>query len=58
MNMILKQGLSAANRILPIIDNQNKITDHEDSHKILILLILILSLIILTFNIMLMKKIF
>ena len=34
MNMILKQGLSAANRILPIIDNQNKISDDEDSQDI------------------------
>jgi len=34
MNMILKQGISAANRILPIIDNQNKITDHKDSQNI------------------------
>ncbi|MDA8851372.1 ABC transporter ATP-binding protein/permease, partial [Candidatus Pelagibacter sp.] len=34
MNMILKQGLSAANRILPIIDNQNKITDRERSQDI------------------------
>ena len=34
MNMILKQGLSAANRILPIIDNQNKITDQEGSQDI------------------------
>jgi len=34
MNMVLKQGLSAANRILPIIDNQNKIADHEDSQNI------------------------
>jgi len=34
MNMILKQGLSAANRILPIIDNQNKIADHEGSKNI------------------------
>jgi ATP-binding cassette, subfamily B, bacterial MsbA len=34
MNMTLKQGLSAANRILPIIDNQNKITDKEDSQNI------------------------
>jgi subfamily B ATP-binding cassette protein MsbA len=34
MNMILKQGLSAANRILPIIDNQNKIADQEDSQDI------------------------
>jgi len=34
MNMILKQGLSAANRILPIIDSQNNIADHEDSQDI------------------------
>ena len=34
MNMILKQGLSAANRILPIIDNQNKITNREGSQDI------------------------
>jgi subfamily B ATP-binding cassette protein MsbA len=34
MNMILKQGLSAANRILPIIDNKNKIADHEGSKNI------------------------
>jgi ATP-binding cassette, subfamily B, bacterial MsbA len=34
MNMILKQGLSAANRILPIIDNQNKINDQEGSQDI------------------------
>ena len=34
MNMILKQGLSAANRILPIIDKQNNIVDHEGSQDI------------------------
>jgi ATP-binding cassette, subfamily B, bacterial MsbA len=34
MNMILKQGLSASNRILPIIDNQNKIADSENSQNI------------------------
>jgi len=34
MNMILKQGLSAANRILPIIDHQNKIADSENSQDI------------------------
>jgi len=34
LNMTLKQGLSAANRILPIIDNKNKIADHEDSQNI------------------------
>ena len=32
--MILKQGLSAANRILPIIDNQNNIIDQEGSQDI------------------------
>jgi subfamily B ATP-binding cassette protein MsbA len=32
--MILKQGLSAASRILPIIDSQNKIADLEDSQDI------------------------
>jgi len=31
LNIVLNQGLSAANRILPIIDNQNKITDQENS---------------------------
>jgi len=34
MNMILKQGLSAASRILPIIDSQNKIADLEGSRDI------------------------
>ncbi|MDC1006671.1 ABC transporter ATP-binding protein [Candidatus Pelagibacter sp.] len=34
LNMILKQGLSAANRILPIIDNQNNIADREGSQDI------------------------
>ena len=34
LNMILKQGLSAANRILPIIDNQNNIIDQEGSQDI------------------------
>ena len=34
LNMILKQGLSAANRILPIIDNQNNIADQEGSQDI------------------------
>ena len=34
INMVLKQGLSAANRILPIIDNKNKIADHENSKDI------------------------
>ena len=34
INMVLKQGLSAANRILPIIDNQNKIADYEGAKDI------------------------
>jgi ATP-binding cassette, subfamily B, bacterial MsbA len=34
MNMILKQGLSAANRILPIIDSRNKIADYEGAKDI------------------------
>ena len=31
INITFNQGLSAANRILPIIDNKNKITDQEGS---------------------------
>jgi len=31
LNMVLNQGLSAASRILPIIDNKNKINDLESS---------------------------
>ena len=34
LNMILNQGLSAASRILPIIDNENKINDHIDAKDI------------------------
>jgi ATP-binding cassette, subfamily B, bacterial MsbA len=34
LNMILKQGLSAASRILPIIDNKNKILNHENAEEI------------------------
>jgi len=34
LNMTLKQGLSAANRILPIIDNKNKIADEEGAQDI------------------------
>ena len=34
LNMTLNQGLSAASRILPIIDNKNKITDHENAEAI------------------------
>ena len=33
LNMVLNQGLSAASRILPIIDSKNKITDHEDAQE-------------------------
>ena len=31
LNMVLNQGISAASRILPIIDNENKINDIEDA---------------------------
>ena len=31
LNMVLNQGLSAASRILPIIDNKNKIKDEKDA---------------------------
>ena len=34
INITLNQGLSAANRILPIIDHKNEITDHKDSSEI------------------------
>jgi len=34
LNIAIKQGLSAASRILPIIDNKNKITDHQDAQDI------------------------
>ena len=34
LNMVLNQGLSAASRILPIIDNKNKITNHKDAKNI------------------------
>jgi len=34
LNMTLKQGLSAANRILPIIDSKNKIADKEEAQDI------------------------
>ena len=36
LNMVLNQGLSAASRILPIIDNKNEITDHVDAKDIII----------------------
>ena len=35
LNMTIKQGLSAAMRILPIIDHKNKITDSEDARPII-----------------------
>ena len=34
LNMTLNQGLSAASRILPIIDNKNNIADQENAQKI------------------------
>jgi len=34
LNMTVTQGLSAAARILPVIDNKNEITDHEDAQDI------------------------
>ena len=36
LNMTLNQGLSAASRILPIIDNKNHITDHINAKNIII----------------------
>ena len=35
LNMVLNQGLSAASRILPIIDNENKIKDIEDAKNLI-----------------------
>ena len=37
LNIILNQGLSAATRILPIIDTKNKIVDQEDATEIKII---------------------
>ena len=34
LNMVLNQGLSAASRILPIIDNENKINDVENAKEL------------------------
>ncbi len=34
LNMVLNQGLSAASRILPIIDQQNQINNHNDAKPI------------------------
>ena len=36
LNMTLNQGLSAASRILPIIDNKNQITDYENALDIIV----------------------
>ena len=36
LNMVVNQGLSAASRILPIIDKKNNITNHPDSKPIVI----------------------
>ena len=35
LNMVLNQGLSAASRILPIIDNKNKIKDIEEAKNLI-----------------------
>ena len=34
LNMVLNQGISAAVRILPIIDNENKIYNHKNSNDV------------------------
>ena len=34
LNISINQGLASAKRILPIIDNKNKIADHKDSSEI------------------------
>ena len=34
LNMVLNQGLSAASRILPIIDNENKIIEEENANDL------------------------
>ncbi len=36
LNMVLNQGLSAASRILPIVDNKNKINDLETSKELIL----------------------
>ena len=36
LNMTIQQGLSAAKRILPIIDNENKISDNEKSNNLIV----------------------
>ena len=35
LNMVLNQGLSAASRILPIIDNENKIKDIKEAKNLI-----------------------
>ena len=37
LNMVLNQGLSAASRILPVIDQENKIFDYKDANAIKII---------------------
>ena len=34
LNMSIRQGLSAAKRILPVIDEKNKISDNEDDKEL------------------------
>ena len=36
LNLVLNQGLSAASRILPIIDQENSINDTKDAKPILV----------------------
>ena len=36
INMTIQQGLAAAKRILPIIDNENKISDNEKSNNLIV----------------------
>ena len=36
LNMVLNQGLSAASRILPIIDNENKIKDIQEAKNLIV----------------------
>ncbi len=36
LNMVLNQGLSAASRILPLVDNENKIKDIKDAKNLIL----------------------
>ena len=36
LNMVLNQGLSAASRILPLVDNENKIKDIKDAKNLVL----------------------